>query len=232
MYEQLAQTQLFEQIKQIIKSKNWYALTESNRFIWEKSVALMSEMISKEIKPIESQQLQEIIEDSFDEEALSKAGSEYFIDCLLKIDPNLILWSEGDPAWQELKAQKTGLLNRPNLKTEFLSKEKTSKLKNLILTLTSENNEKVCVVIIDDKAKNLNYATNLQEQLARDDITIRTFQLNLQNIENNPATCLAFINSIPGKIRLIVDMDGVIVDTNRVLIEIVSKKLAATLNSN
>lgn len=229
MYEQLDQTQFLEQIKQIIKSKNWYALTESNRFIWEKSVALMAEMISKEIKPIEPQQLQEIIEDSFNEETLSKAGSEYFIDCLLKIDPNLILWSEGDPAWQELKAQKTGLLNRPNLRTEFLSKEKTSKLKDLILNLTAENNEKICVVIIDDKAKNLNYAINLQEKVADNHITIRTFQLSLKDIENNPTACLALINSIPEKIRLIVDMDGVIIDTNKVLVEIVSQKLAKAL---
>lgn len=91
MSENLEQTQLLEQIKQIIKSKNWYALTESNRFIWENSVALMAEMISKEVGQIQPQQLREIIEASFDEEALSKAGSKYFIDCLLEIDPQLIL---------------------------------------------------------------------------------------------------------------------------------------------
>lgn len=232
MYEQLDQTQLLEQIKQIIKSKNWYALTESNRFVWEKSVELMAGMVSKEISHIEPQQIKEIIENSFDAEALSKVGSEYFIDCLLKIDPNLTIWSEGDPDWQQLKANKTGLLNRSNLKTEFINKDKTTKLKDLILSLTNESEDKICILIIDDKVKNLNCAINLQEQIADEDAIIRTFQLNLQNTETNPTACLAFIATIPEKnIRIIVDMDGVLVDTNRILAETVSQKLAKILEN-
>jgi len=232
MYEQLDQTQLLEQVKQIIKSKNWYALTESNRFVWEKSVELMARMISKEVRHIEPQQIREVIENSFDAEALAKVGSEYFIDCLLKIDPQLILWSEGDPAWQELKANKTGLTNRPNLRTEFISKDKTVKLKDLIISLVDSDGEKVCALIIDDKAKNLEHAINLQEQVKAYNISVRTFQLNLLDIEANPDACLAFIAQMEEKnIRIIVDMDGVIVDTNRILAEIVSQKLAKILEA-
>lgn len=230
MSEHLEQTQLLEQIKQIIKSKNWYALTESNRFIWENSVALMAGMISKEAGQIQPQQLREIIEDSFDEEALSKAGSEYFIDCLLKIDPKLILWSEGDPAWQELKAKKTGLTDRPKIRTEFINKDKTVKLKDLITSLVDSEGERVYAIVIDDKIKNLEHAVNLQEQVGTYNILVKTFQLNLQDIESNPDACLAFIAQIPEKnIRIIVDMDGVIVDTNRVLAETVSQRLAEIL---
>lgn len=230
MSERLEQTQLLEQIKQIIKSKNWYALTESNRFVWENSVALMAKMISKEVGQIQPQQLREIIENSFDEEALSKAGSEYFIDCLLKIDPKLILWSEGDPAWQELKAKKTGLTNRPKIRTEFINKDKTVKLKDLITSLVDGEGERVCALIIDDKTKNLQCAVNLREQMKVYNILIETFQLNLQDIESNPNACLAFIAQMREKnIRIIVDMDGVIVDTNRVLAETVSQKLAEIL---
>lgn len=227
MSEYLEQTQLLEQIKQIIKSKNWYALTESNRFVWENSVALMAEIIGKEIGQIQPQQLKEIIEDSFDEEALSRAGSEYFIDCLLKIDPKLVLWSEGDPAWQKQKAKKTGLINRPKLRTEFISKDKTVQLKDLIISLVDGEGKRVCALIIDDKIKNLEHATNLQEQVRPYNISVETFQLNLRDIEANPSACLAFIAQIKEKnIRIIVDMDGVIVDTNRVLAETVSQKLA------
>jgi len=232
MYEQLDQTQLLEQVKQIIKSKNWYALTENNVFTWEKSVELMAEMLSKEIKHIEPQQIKDIIADSFDEEALSKVDHEYFVDCLLKIDPNLIMWSEGDLDWQQLKANKTGLLNRSGLKTEFINKDKTIKLKDLILSLTNGSVEKVCVLIIDDKVKNLNCATNLQEKMVNNNVVIRTFQLSLQNIEANPNACLAFMALIPEKkIRIIADMDGVLVDTNRILAEIVAQKLAKILGN-
>jgi len=230
MNECLDQIQLVEQIKHIIKSKHWYALTESSRFVWEKSVELMAEMINKEIGHIEPQQIEEIIENSFDSEALSKVGPRYFVDRLLEIDPELVLWSEGDPVWQKLKAEKTGLTDRSGLRAEFISKNKTNKLKDVILSFANKFGEKVRVIIIDDKEKNLIHAASLQDQVANSGIAISTFHLNLLDIKANPTACLIFLSEIQEKnIKLIVDMDGVLVNTDQVLSEIVSKKLADIL---
>lgn len=207
-----------EQIKIIIESKKWYAFTESGEFEWGKSVELLAAFISRMISHIEPQQIQKVIEDSFDEEALSKAGSEYFIDCLLQIDPNLIIWSEGDPVWQQFKASKTGLLNRSGLKTQFISKSKTDILLEMLMSFVNKNEEKICVVIIDDKEKNFLHVASLQDQVANSGIEIKTFHLNLLDIEANPTACLKFLFEIKkSNIRLIVDMDGVLVNTNLVL---------------
>lgn len=235
MLEQIAVTPLSEQIKNFIKSKDWYSLTESKRFIWENSVALMAEMIREKFGPVEKQQIREIIEGSFTQESLSRAGEGYFIDCLLEIDQQLILWSEGDPEWQKLKATKSRLLERQGIKAEFISKEKTSRLKDLILSLTSKSGEKVCVIVVDDKLKNLAHAASFEEELASHGILITTFLLKLDNIEANPDACLKFISEIQQKIknvRVIVDMDGVIVDTDGVLAKIVPEKIAEILEKN
>lgn len=234
MLETISPTTLIQRIENIITSKKWYSLTESNRFVWEHSVDRMARMISEEIKTISPHEIRSIIENSFTQEALSKAGGEYFIDCLLKIDQQLILWSEGDPEWQKLKATKTGLLEKQGLTAEFISKNKIDKLKKIVLSLAKENGEEVCVVVIDDKPKNLNHASDLQNEVAESGITIKTFLLSLKNTVGigNPETCLKFISEMQTEsknIRIIVDMDGVIVDTDSVLANAVPKKIAQIL---
>jgi hypothetical protein len=234
MNECLNPNHLSEQIQQIIKSKNWYVFTGNGEFLWDESVALMAKMISKEIRPIGSPLIKEIIENSFNPESLSKAGSECFIDCLLKIDPELILWSEGDPIWQKLKAANAGLINRPGLRTEFISKDKIIKLREIILSLINKFGEMVDVVVIDDKEKNLAYAASLQDQVASSKITINTFYFNPLDVETNPTACLAFLSQMQRerkgeKIKIITDMDGVLVNTDKVLVETVSQKLAKIL---
>ena len=221
---------LTEQIRQIIKSKNWYSLTESGRFLWQRSVELMAEMISLEISPVSPEIIKEIIESSFGPESLSKAGDECFVDSLLRIDPATILWSEGDLEWQKTKATKTGLLDRPGLIPQLIAKEKTAALKDIVLSLAGQMGEQVCVVVIDDKEKNLAHAMSLQDQFAEHGILIKTFQLKLSDVGANPAACLAFIEAIQEKnIRIVVDMDGVLVDTDSVLSQAVPPKLAKVL---
>ncbi len=235
MFEMLVETPIVEQIKKIIVSKNWYSLTESGRFVWEESLKKMADQIGEEIGEIEPEQLREIIESSFTQEALSKTSEGCFVDSLLKIDPNLILWSEGDSTWQKLKAINTGLLEREGLIAEFISKEKTAVLKGLILVLAQESEksgEKTCIIVIDDKLKNLTHAANLQAETASTGTIIKTFLLNLKEALANPDACLQFILQIQQEIRnikIIVDMDGVIVDTDGVLAKLVPAKIARFL---
>lgn len=226
---------IVEQIKKIITSKNWYSLTESGRFIWGESVKKMADQIGKEIGEIEPEQLRRIIESSFTEEALSRTSEGYFVDSLLKIDPNLILWSEGDPTWQQLKAANTGLLNKEGLITKFISKEKTTALKELISALAQESEksgEKTCIIVIDDKPKNLTHAAGLQAEITNPNIIIKTFLLNLKEASAKPDACLQFILQMRKEIKnikIIVDMDGVIIDTYGVLAKLVPAKIASIL---
>lgn len=230
MNEHLDPAQLIGQIKHLIKSKDWYSLTESSRFVWEESVRLMAEMISQEIGPIKPEEIQQIIEDSFTPDALSMVGSEYFVDRLLEIDPELVLWSEGDLSWQAAKASKTSLTDRQGIRIELLAKNKGSKLRDIILSLADESGEEVSVVVIDDKENNLAYASGLQDQVLDNGITISTYQLNLQDIQSNPEACMVFLSDMKEKnIRLVVDMDGVLVNTDYILSELVSQKLALLL---
>lgn len=57
MIEVFDPSMLVEQIRQIIKSKNWYSLTESGRFLWQRSVELMAEMIESKIGSVTSEQI-------------------------------------------------------------------------------------------------------------------------------------------------------------------------------
>jgi len=230
MNEHLDPVQLVGQIKHLIKSKDWYSLTESSRFVWAESVRLMAEMIGQEIGPIEPEEIQQIIEDSFTPDALSMVGSEYFIDLLLEIDPELVLWSEGDLSWQAVKASKTGLTDRQGIRVELLAKNKGNKLKDIILSLVDESEEEVCVVVIDDKEENLNSASGLRDQVLDSGITIKTYPLDLGDVQANPEACMIFLSEMKEKnIRLVVDMDGVLVNTDHVLSELVAQELALLL---
>ena len=230
MNEFLDPVQLTEQIRHIIKSKDWYSLTESSGFVWEESIVLMAEMISQEIRQVESEQIKQIIESSFTSDSLSLVDSEYFVDSLLEIDSELVLWSEGDISWQASKASRTGLTTRKSIRLELIGKDKTSELKDIILSLADETGEKVHVVVIDDKEKNLAHALSLQDQVLDSGITISTYHFNLQDIQAGPANCLSFLSEIKEKnIRLIVDMDGVLINTDLVLLELVVPKIVLLL---
>jgi len=198
--------------------------------VWEESIVLMAEMISQEIRQVESEQIQQIIENSFTPDALSLVGSKYFIDSLLEVDPELVLWSEGDISWQASKASRTGLTTRQSIRLELIGKNKTSELKDIILSLADESGEKVHVVVIDDKEKNLAHASSLQDQVLDSGIIISIYHLNLNDVQADPANCLAFLSEIKEKnIRLIVDMDGVLINTDRVLLELVAPKIVLLL---
>ena len=86
------------------------------------------------------------------------------------------------------------------------------------------------VIVVDDKEENLIHALGLQEQILDNRITIGVYHFNLQDAQTNPEACLAFLSELTEKnVRLIVDMDGVLINTDYVLSEIVSKKLALLL---
>lgn len=233
MNEVLDQSQLIEQVKYIINSKDWYSHTESGSFKWEESVELMAETIKREIGlPINLNKIRYAIESSFDSECLIKAQLKPFVDYLLEIDSELVLWSVGDINWQEVKARKTGLLDRVGINFKFFNKNKIVGLKDIVLSLGSNSSPPICVVIIDDKSENLSSTIKLQNLFSADNLLIKTYHLDLKDDQADPAACIDFLHNLQDKclvrdeeIKLIVDMDGVLIDTNRILLEAVAPKI-------
>ncbi len=228
MHELIDKVPLVDKIRHIIRSKDWYALTESSRFIWTESVQLMARMINEEITGVvvTPEEIHQVIEESFTVSALTKANDEIFINELLKIDPKLILWSEGDIPWQSTKFSQVGLGKKiKNL--NLFAKNKTDGLVNIISSLVSESDGELVIVVIDDKDSKLKIARDLQDVFLEQGVEIRTFLLSLGSEEKNTIDCLEFIQSLSDKaIRIVSDMDGVIIDTDRVLQDTAAERLA------
>lgn len=211
--------------------KSWYVFNQDTQvFSWPDSVARLSALIEPEIDENTIQQIQQIIEACFDQQAQLRSQKNAFVKALLEIDAQLILWSEGDPTWQNTKAEKTGLASLINRRF-FAESEKTKILPDLIKMLVDETTQRpehsdnenkprvTQVVIIDDKAKNLICDETLVVQAKAAEFDLLTFQIDLNDPSKNCQACLEYLQRLPGEIRLIVDMDGVLIDTNTVLRE-------------
>jgi len=142
MTELQPQLPAVEEIKQIIKEKKWY-VNHDGEFSMVESIKeilrLISLRIGKEVNYAALAKITEAIEKSFSPEALAKTAAGYFIDLLLRIDPDLILWTEGDPAWQKVKAENTTILDKVAVqRVEFISKAKTDHLLRIMTTIAAE----------------------------------------------------------------------------------------------
>lgn len=228
MLETLHSEELPYIIASILNSRDWYVNAENGHFDWQKSIENLAQKISS-IAPIATKRLQEIIETSFDENALSETADEKkFLDQLLELDPNLIIWTEGDLRWQEKKKEQTGIAQ--SVKNVFYHPYKLDILENIIEQINQE--EKSCLlVIIDDKDANLATIKTLRKKFKN--IKIFGYQFDLESKRKNPDACLIFLRrkAKKGKLRIISDMDRVQVDTRKTFDKIVAKKIAKEITS-
>lgn len=215
-----------EFISQLIVAKEWYNDGPFSLLVSAANLATKLKFYQIDISPTE---LQQIIESAFDSNALSRSGDTPFIDCLLTIDPATTLWTEGEESFQRLKANNTGILQRSGLRQEFVANNKTDELERIIQELIAQAAEPIIVVVIDDKLKNIQAAQALRDQFDTQLADIQCFQLNLNKSGADPTACLAFIENLKksGKtIRIISDMDGVLIDTSRVMSQVVAEEIA------
>jgi len=194
--------------------ESWYCFDKNDgNFLWKKSLEKLSQKIS-ELTKIEQEELKKIIENNFNEKSLTTIeDKETLISNLLKIDPNMIIWSEGDEDWQNQKIEQTDvdqLIKKENI---FIAKKKTSILKEIFKLLKIEYKERV--IIIDDKEENLKIARQIAKELS---ININTFLLKINSEENNQRELIDSLKEIKEsykKIKIISDLDRVIIDTDK-----------------
>lgn len=230
-----------KQIQTLISNRDqWYVFDESTGvFSWEKSLARLCALLKPSIDEATTQQIQEIIERCFNQQALLKTSATSFAEALLAIDDHFVLWSEGDLIWQNRKLQLTGLNQMP-IEKRLIEKEKTQALQSIISEIQSravqENEQappdKITIVIIDDKNKNLQLDPQLQTWIGEQkNLAVKTFLIDLNDPAKNCLACLNFLQNLSQeqKIYLIVDMDGVLLNTKNVLREKAAPMIARFL---
>lgn len=230
-----------KQIQTLISDRDqWYVFDESTGvFSWEKSVAQLCALLKPSIDEATIQQIQQIIEHCFNQQALIKTGATSFAEALLAIDAHFVLWSEGDLIWQNRKFELTGLNQMP-IEKRLIEREKTQALQSIISEIQSravqENEqappEKITIVIIDDKNKNLQLDPQLKSWITEQKIlAVKTFLIDLNDPAKNCLACLNFLQNLSQeqKIYLIVDMDGVLLNTKNVLREKAAPMIARFL---
>ena len=228
MSETLHPGELSAVIASILNSKDWYRYDSNGDFNWESSIDSLSKMISQ-IVTISTKRLIEIIETSFDEKALTETNNgEKLIDQLLEIDPQLIIWTEGDQKWQDTKIKNTGI--KEKIKNIFCHTHKLEILEEII-SLVDESKTDI-LIVIDDKNNNLKTIKELNKKFKN--IKIIAYQLDLDSKKQNPDSCLAFIQkkSKKGNVRIISDFDRVLIDPKKVFTKIVARKIAEEIISS
>ena len=228
MSETLHPGELSAVIASILNSKDWYQYDSNGDFNWGSSIDSLSKMISQ-IVTISTKRLIEIIETSFDEKALTETNNgEKLIDQLLEIDPQLIIWTEGDQKWQDTKIKNTGI--KEKIKNIFCHTHKLEILEEII-SLVDESKTDI-LIVIDDKNNNLKTIKELNKKFKN--IKIIAYQLDLDSKKQNPDSCLAFIQkkSKKGNVRIISDFDRVLIDPKKIFTKIVARKIAEEIISS
>ena len=228
MSETLHPGELSSVIASILNSKDWYQYDSNGDFNWESSIDSLSKRISQ-IVTISTKKLTELIETSFDEKALTETNNgEKLIDQLLEIDPQLIIWTEGDRKWQDTKIKNTGINEK--IKNIFCHTHKLEILEKII-SLIDESKTNV-LIVIDDKNNNLKTIKELNKKFKN--IKIIAYQLDLDSKKQSPDSCLAFIQkkSKKGNVRIISDFDRVLIDPKKVFTKIVARKIAEEIISS
>ena len=228
MSETLHPGELSAVIASILNSRNWYRYDSSNNFNWDLSLEALAQKISQ-IAIISKTELKELIESSFDSNTLTETkNGEEFINCLLEIDPNLIVWTEGDSDWQETKAEKTGI--KEKVRAIFYHPHKIEILEEIVSQINES--ETKLLIVIDDKADNLQTIRELNKKFKN--IKIVAYQLDLDSKKQNPDSCLIFIQKRAkrNKTRIISDLDRVLINPEKVFTKIVSEKIARKIISS
>jgi hypothetical protein len=118
--------------------KSWYCFDKDENFLWKKSLDKLSQKIS-ELTKIEQEELKKIIENNFNENSLTTIeNDETLISNLIEIDPDMIVWSEGDEGWQDQKIEQTEITNFIKKDNIFIAKKKNKNIKEILEKVKTE----------------------------------------------------------------------------------------------
>jgi len=213
-----------ERVLTIIAESAWCGISPDGAFNWQLSLEKLAENLRL---PID--QVKETMEESFTPQCLTQVEIQTpeglkrkpLIEVLHDEGIETFVWTVGDEYWQRTKFEKTGANNFIPLDHYIFSHQKKEKtLRKLIETIA--NQEQDCfVIVVDDKKSNVDYVAQLGDEF-RERIEIGNYHMKLNDPQANPTAFYRWlqdqIKNHPGKkLKLILDFDGVIADTDSVL---------------
>lgn len=228
-----------EGVLSVIKSKAWYGLNPTTGFFnWEASVG----NISRELG-VNSNCVNSAITQAFTPKCLSQVAYVEnnnnkqipLLEALQKIGIKPHVWTVGDPEWQKIKFERSGA-------SEFVDPEHyhistANKLENLKKIIESLSvNGKKRIIVVDDRESNLQEVRQLAKEYGKKGIKIGDYHMKLND---GQADATAFyqwlrqqINEVSDEpIELVLDFDGVVADTDKVLFGSATDNLWSLINN-
>lgn len=229
----------------MLSSKNWYRYAPDDCFDFEASCQALADFLGKNYT---AESVGQIIKSAFNSDSLSTIinGSEDtappkpFIQWVHDIaGEQVFILTQGDEKWQRTKFDRCGLESyvKPDHYFQTTGHKKTSLeriLDDLVARQSPENT--IVIYLIDDKPENLEISEPMQDKLHQSQITFIPYLMDLNDPEKSPD---AFVADFQVRQKenpatqpfFILDMDGVVIDTGRVISTLIFPP-AAQLQNN
>ena len=236
-------TQQLSQIQEILGGKNWYTTAADEGFDWKLSTQKVAEMMQDSFGWGTVGDIRDAIESSFSPESLTVIKTDppkKFIAALDELeDIEVFVWTLGDCDWQRIKFEKSGV--NEIIDDNHYSCNKNSKQQELLAILknigaSSASGKPKYVYVVDDKFENLAQAKKLQKDVENLNITLYDYHLKLKDPSADPTACFNYLKLRIDEHRqkneqviIILDFDGVVIDTDRTILELASRNILSKM---
>lgn len=220
--------------------KSWYVYRENGSFDWMAGVGNLERFLDMPKDLIENAIVTAFTPKSLSRvKIINKEGKEEsvpFLQALNEEGIEFYIWTVGDLPWQRKKLERTGIYQFTD--QDHIKCCGVSKMESLDEILQDEerknDSEKKHVMVADDKEKNIDKVKELGHKYKK--ISLNTFKVDLHNLACNVDILFERIMDLKEKvgrenILLVLDFDGVSVDTHGTMVDEASKNLAALIDS-
>lgn len=208
-----------DQVLNVVRSKAWYGLDpHTGAFNWENSLS----NIARDLK-ISANDAGRAFTTAFTPDCLSKVNINFvdvpLLKALHKINKTPHIWTVGDEKWQKIKFEKSGAAYYvPEDHFHCSSSNKIEKLKTIVDNLSKRTKQ---IIVADDKADNVREIQILADVYSKKGINIGNFYMNLSNSQADGTAFYRWL--LPHlaqdrNLELILDFDGVVANTDAVLL--------------
>ena len=219
-----------EKIRQIIKSKTWYGLDqETGAFNWQASLENISSALNITPENVRNAIVNAYTPDCLTKiPAISSEGEQIeipLLEGLQKLKLRTIVWTVGDIAWQKEKFIRSTANSYVNEPDYFCSTtNKFLELREILNSLTDKPNTrgKRHVLIVDDKAGNIDAAMKFSQEYEDQGLILHNYHLKLRDDKADASAFYRHVEKMKqdlgdSELTLILDFDGVIADSDSVL---------------
>ena len=232
----MTETPSFGSVSKVVMDKAWYHLDpNTGAFNFDVSVSKMAEALQ-----LPMQSTKEAIGSAFTPECLSQVEHQPPVPLLKALRGAAIvphIWTVGDAEWQRYKYIKTDAAKYvPEDHYHCYDANKLIELERLIDTLTISNKQKR-VIVVDDKWENIEGVRKIAIELKKKGIEMIDYHMNLNDPKADATAFFSWVlgqksdaQTIQKELEVILDFDGVVANTDKVLKGGVVEKLLDLVN--